>query len=82
MYTYCVYVYAIDSESAREIGSERQMRGDSDDSVSRSRKRGPEDRSQSSMYSYAQCFMYNTNCIYVYAISTQRVQVKLAVRGR
>ena len=53
VYTCCVYVYAIDSKSASEIGSERQMRGDGDSSVSSGRKRGPEDRSQSSMYSYA-----------------------------
>ena len=76
VYTYCVYVYAIDSESASKIGSERQMRGDGDDSVSSGRKRGPE-------VSLVCTVTLNGLCIvYMYTLSTQRVQVKLAVRGR
>ena len=81
MYTYCVYVYAIDSESASEIGSERQMSGDGDDSVSRSnkRKRGAEDRSRSGMYCYAQCFMY-AYCVHVYAIDSEGASRICSVR--
>ena len=74
-------MYTIDSESASEIGSKRQMSGDGDDSVSRSnkRKRGAEDRSRSGMYCYAQCFMY-TYCVHVHTINSEGASRICSVR--